>query len=166
MNLESARFALPFIAAGQAQKELTHNEALALIDAGIGAAAESAGIDTPPPAPAIGQCWIVGDTPTGAWMGQAGALACWTDGGWRFLADVEGLAVWIKDQQLWAVREVDGWAFGEARAARVLIQGVQVLGAREPAVALPAGGGTVDAEARTAVAAIIDRLVAHGLIEG
>ena len=166
MSLESARFALPFIAAGQAQKELTHNEALALIDAGIGAAAESAGIDTPPAVPEIGQCWIIGDTLTGAWMGRAGTLACWTDGGWRFLGGIEGLAVWIKDQQLWAVREADGWAFGELRAARVLIQGVQVLGAREPAVAPPAGGGTVDAEARTAVAAIIDRLVSHGLIEG
>ena len=116
-------------------------------------------------APEIGQCWIIGDTPTGAWTGQAGRLACWTEGGWRFLIDVEGLAVWIKDQRLRAVREADGWVFGDTHVARVLIQDVQVLGAREPAVTLPTGGTITDVEARTAISMIVDRLVAHGLID-
>src|SRR3546814_12942418 len=37
----------------------------------------------PPQTPAPGECWIVGDAPSGDWAGWAGALACWTHGGWR-----------------------------------------------------------------------------------
>ena len=42
--------------------------------------------------------------------------------------------------------------------------GTQVVTSRQATVADPAGGATVDAEARTAINAIIDRLQAHGLI--
>ena len=65
-TLASARLGLPFLAAGQAQKEVTHNEALALIDAGLSPAAETIGVTAPPSAPALGQCWIVGGAPSGA----------------------------------------------------------------------------------------------------
>ena len=68
------RLGLPFLAAGQAQKELTHNEALALADASICAAVQGIAIDVPPANPALGQCWIVGATPSGAWAGRAHAL--------------------------------------------------------------------------------------------
>src|SRR5690349_12900365 len=120
MTLESARLALPFIAAGQAQKELTHNEALALIDAGLAAAAESAGLDEPPATPTAGQCWIVGDAPTGVWTDHAGALACWTANGWRFLPATEGMMAWLKDERLWAVRGGTGWEIGNIRGARLI----------------------------------------------
>lgn len=165
MSQESVRLALPFLAAGQAQKELTHNEALALIDAGLAAAALSVGLNDPPAEPAAGQCWIVGDAPTGAWAGHIGALACWTESGWRFLPPVEGMAVWLTDQQLWAVREAAGWIIGTARAARLVVEGLQVVGARGASVAAPVGGDVVDAEGRAAITAILDRLVVHGLIE-
>ena len=75
MTLLSGRFGLPFLAAGQAQKELTHNEALALIDAVLCPAVESAGLETPPGSPSVGQCWIAGVSPTGAWADAAGARA-------------------------------------------------------------------------------------------
>jgi len=165
VSLESTRLALPFLAAGQAQKELTHNEALALIDAGLAAAAESAGLDTTPSAPVAGQCWIVGDTPVGVWEGHAGALACWTEGGWRFLPGVEGMTVWVKDQRLWAVREASGWAIGAGRVQQVIVNDLQVLGARGAAVVAPSGGSIVDGEARASIVTILDRLAAHGLIE-
>ena len=164
-DMTSARHGLPFLAAGQAQKELTHNEALALIDAGLNAATEAAGTNTPPAAPTAGQCWIVGDAPTGAWEGRAEALACWTESGWRFLPPVEGLRVWLKDQQLWAVREASAWTMGDLRGSRLIIAGEQVVGQRLAGIAAPSGGGTIDAEARAALTSIIDRLTAHGLID-
>lgn len=138
---------------------------MALIDAGIGAAAESLGVDMPPSAPAIGQCWILGDAPTGAWTGHARALACWTQSGWRFLPGIEGMIVWLRDQRLWAVCEDGGWVAGTVRAASVAVDDVQVLGPRGPAVPASTGGAVIDAEARSTIAAIIDRLVTHGLIE-
>lgn len=165
MALTSSRHGLPLLAAGQAQKELTHNEALALIDAALCPAAESADIETPPASPDAGACWIIGASPTGAWSGQAAALACWTESGWRFLPATEGMRIWVKDQALWAVRENGGWIIGDERVARVLVNGDPVLGARGAPIAAPTGGATIDAEARAAIAAILDRLVAHGLID-
>lgn len=126
---------------------------------------KSAGVETPPSTPVIGECWILGNAPTGAWADRAGALACWTESGWRFLAGREGMVVWVQDQRLWAVREADGWTIGAARVARVIIDDLQVLGAREAAVAAPIGGSVVDAEARSTISVILDRLIAHGLID-
>lgn len=164
-SLNSARFGIPFLAAGQAQKEVTHNEALVLIDAALHASVESAGLDTPPPDPDPGLCCIVGNSPAGAWAGQAGAIACWTEAGWRFVPAPEGTSAWLKEEQLWVVRERGGWVTGHVRAACVSVDGQQVIGSRGDAVASPMGGTTVDEEARSAIAAILDRLVAHGLIE-
>lgn len=160
----SVRHSLPFLSTGQAQKELTHNEAVALIDAGLHPAAEELGTNTPPVAPVAGQCWIAGSAPTGAWAGRAGALACWTLSGWRFLAATEGMQVWLRDRQHWAVCEAGGWVAGDVRASRLTIEGLKVVGPRGAAVPVPSGGSTVDTEARSAIAALIQRLSDHGLI--
>lgn len=150
---------------GQAQKDVTHNEALALIDACLVPSAEALGIEAPPASPVSGQCWIIGETPTGVWAGHADALTAWTDGGWRFLDAVEGMRVWIKQDQLWATYSSEGWKLGEETATKLIIGGDLVVGTRQSAVEAPAGGATVDTEARAAIAAIIDRLEQHGLIE-
>lgn len=164
MSLESARLQIPYLAAGQAQKELTHNEAVTLMDVGLAASVESAGLNTPPSSPVPGQCWIVGPVPAEAWAGHSDALACWTEWGWRFLPAVEGWSVWIKDQQLWAVREGSAWIVGRLRGSAIYLNGQQVVGARQPPVSVPVGGAVVDPDARAAIEAIISRLVAHGLI--
>lgn len=141
----TARLGLPLIEPGQAQKELTHNEALLLADAAVQASVVTAGANAPPSAPSPGACWIVGPEPRGAWAGRAHALAAWTAGGWRFVAAREGMGAWAEDARA-ALR----FAGGQWR--------------RGGAVADPAGGGTVDAEARSAVAAILAALRAHGLV--
>lgn len=63
------------------------------------------------------------------------------------------------------VREAGGWIAGDLRCNRLLIGGEQVVGARLPGVPLPSGGSFVDAEARAALALILDRLAGHGLID-
>jgi hypothetical protein len=161
----SVRLELPYLAAGQAQKELTHNEALIRIDAALHTSVASVGLSAPPSSPDEGQCWIVGGAPSGSWTGQAGAVACWTGSGWRFLPPVEGMHVWVEDQKLWAVRDAGAWAIGQARAAALLIGNQQIVASRLPAVPAPTGGAVVDSEARAALALIISRLSAHGLIE-
>jgi hypothetical protein len=158
------RLGLPFLAAGQAQKEVTHNEALALADAAICPAVQALGLDAPPASPTPGQCWIVGAAPTGAWTGQAQALAIWTSGGWRFVPAIEGMQVWLLPERVWAVRDGGIWRLGELRANQLILGGQRVVGARQPAVVGPAGGTVVDAEARAAINAILARMSAHGLI--
>jgi len=47
----------------------------------------------------------------------------------------------------------------------LLLDGVQVVGARGSAIAAPAGGTTVDSEARTTLGQVLEALRRHGLIE-
>ena len=164
MTTTTARHKLPLLMPGQAQKEMFHNESLAAIDALLHAAVEGVGMTAPPAAPGIGQSWIVGATPTGDWAGQAHALASWTDGGWRFQTPVPGLGVTVAATGTEARWDGEAWRVGDVRAERVLIGGVQVVGARRGAIPAPAGGATVDAEARAAVAAILFALRTHGLV--
>jgi hypothetical protein len=160
----SPRLALPLLAAGQAQKELFHNEALATLDALVQPCVQASGVNDPPATPSIGQSWIVGPSPTGAWAGQARAVATWSEGGWRFAGAFEGMTLWVADAMLPARYAGGVWSVGQIRATTLAIGGQQVVGARQPAIAGPSGGTTVDAEARTAITALIVALGTHGLI--
>lgn len=139
------RFALPLLAVAQAQKEVTHNEALTLLDALIHAAVEAGPLATPPAAPAEGQCWIVAAAPTGAWTGHENAIAIRTGGGWRFAPPREGMRV---------TRLADG--------ARLRFDGG--AWAAPGAVGAASGGSTIDSEARSAISTLILHLAAQGLL--
>ena len=160
----SSRFALPYLQPGQAQKEVFHNEALTTIDALLHAAAQSAGDNDPPGSPTVGQCWIVGSSPTGDWTGQSGAVAAWTEGGWRFIAPREGMLLWLVDEQLWARRGPGGWIIGDVPAQSVSVAGTQVVGTQQSAIADPSSGATVDSEARATLSELLAAIRAHGLI--
>lgn len=164
MTDATARFALPFIASGQAQKELFHNEALARIDALLLPVAESILLDAPPASPAAGQCWVVGAAPTGDWAGQALAIAAWTDDGWRFVAPRAGMRVWSLADTLPAMFDGAAWELGALHARRLIVDGVPVVGTQQSAIADPGGGTDPDTQARAAISAILGALRAHGLI--
>ena len=163
---ETNRWALPLLETGQAQKEMTHNEALARLDLLTQAAVAAVGLNAPPADPAAGRCWITGNAPTGAWAGQAGVLAGWTAGGWRFVPPQEGMSVWSEADDCVAYFTQGSWQVGRVAATTLTIGGMQVVGARAPAIPAPAGGITVDQEARAAVAAMLATLRTHGLIAG
>lgn len=163
MTEPTPRLALPLLEPGQAQKEMFHNEALALLDIAVQAAA-SGPIDTPPTAPEPGQCWIVGASPEGEWAGHAQELAGWSDAGWRFVAPREGMHLWLAASR-GPARFVDGeWRMGAAYG-KLFVEGQQVVGSRTAAIPEPDGGLVVDGEARAAIVALLEALRAHGLIE-
>ena len=161
----SARFALPFIAPGQAQKEVFHNEALALVDAALHACAAEGPRNEVPTDPAPGDSWIVGPDPVGEWAHMAHNLATWTDGGWRFVAPVPGMTVWRLDAGYRVHWTGAAWSDGNWPVAALTIGGQQVVGSRLEAVPSPSGGTTIDTEARAALDAVIVALRTHGLIE-
>lgn len=165
MTDATSRFALPYIVPGQAQKEVWHNEALALIDASLHAAVEGAPLAAPPVAPTAGQCWIIADAATGDWAGRDANLACYTEAGWRFVAPQAGMTAWDKATGLWRHWTGTTWSGGEWPVAALRIGGAQVVGPRQPSILSPSGGTTIDAEARVAVDAIIAALISHGLID-
>ena len=164
MTDDSARLHLPMLRVGQAQKEATHNEALTLIDLAMQPSVVAIGLNAPPTSPAIGQCWIVGPEPIGGWTGQAGALAGWTAGGWRFVAAREGMVVALEGGMLDVRYHAGQWVCGVVAAATVTVDGLSVLGARQPAIASPSGGDSVDEAARVAIGQILESLREHGLI--
>ncbi|SEH17433.1 Protein of unknown function [Sphingopyxis sp. YR583] len=144
-NPTTPRFSLPLLAAGQAQKEITHNEALTLLDALVHAAVEAGPVDAPPEDPTEGQCWIVGTAATGAWAGQGNRIAIHTGGGWRFAPPREGMR---------ATRLADG--------AQLRFDGGTWL---PPAtMGAPSGGVIVDSEARGVISTLILHLAAQGLL--
>ena len=161
----SPRLALPFLAAGQARKETTHNEALQLLDLLVAATVEQEPISDPPAAPSLGACYLVADAPTGAWAGKPQTVAGYTEGGWRFVTPVEGLHAYVKSRAQLACYRNGTWEIGMLRAASVLVDGRQVVGSRAAAIATPTGGSVVDVEARGAVDQVLLALRDHGLIE-
>jgi len=87
----SPRLAMPLMQQGQAQKHVTHNEALELLDVLVQLTVESFAAEAPPAAPEEGQVWAVGPAPTGKWAGEAkGTLAAWANGGWLFIRPKAG----------------------------------------------------------------------------
>lgn len=55
MTDTTPRLALPMLQPGQAQKEMFHNEALALLDLATQAVVEAVGVDAPPGDPVPGR---------------------------------------------------------------------------------------------------------------
>jgi hypothetical protein len=95
---------------------------------------------------------------------RLGAIACWTSGGWRFVASIDGMVAWSITDEVWLQWNGAEWVAGLLIGHAVRIGGLQVVGARRAAIANPAGGANIDAEARGAIAGILDTLRGHGLI--
>lgn len=158
------RYEIELLTSGQAQKEVSHNEALLRIDALLHAAVESRSLSAPPLDATPGKCWIVADSGTGEWTGQSGRIAHLRAGGWRFVEPREGCLVWVRSEEVFARRTPWGWNVGDWPANALVVGGSKVVGVRQGAIASPAGGATVDAEARLAIGAILAALRSHGLI--
>ncbi|PWJ12926.1 DUF2793 domain-containing protein [Jannaschia seohaensis] len=75
---------LPLIQEAQAQKHVTHNEAVAALDALVLPVALDADRTAPPAAPAEGDRHLVAAPATGVWAGRDGTLAAFSNGGWVF----------------------------------------------------------------------------------
>jgi hypothetical protein len=95
MSEITANLKMPYILPSQAQKHVTHNEALQLIDAVVQLRIEDT-LDEEPEAPEEGECYLVGDSPTGAWAGKADRLAFRQDGAWIFIEPLEGWRAWFR----------------------------------------------------------------------
>ena len=162
----SDRFALPFLSSGQAQKEVTHNEALAIVDMLLQPAAESASLTEPPGSASDGQCWIVATGGSGAWTGYDGCLACLSSGGWRFVSPRAGMRVPVAEDGVVYIHNGSGWGADRVRPDGVYIEEVQVIGPRAGAIADPVGGSVTDSEARAVLAQVLVVLRGHGLIDG
>jgi hypothetical protein len=126
--MPTANLALPYIEAAQAQKHVTHNEALARLDALVQLAVQDRDLGAPPASPVDGQCWIVkaSPTPTGAWAGHGNHVAAWQDGAWQFSAARLGWIAYVVDEA--TLLAWNGSAWGDFFATVTALQNLSRLG--------------------------------------
>ena len=143
--LETARFEIPLLAAGQAHKELFHNEALARIDFLIHPIVQA--IETDPTAivPVPGQSWLVGPGAMNDWLGQDDQVAGCTGNGWLFIAPLPLMRLYIESIDNFATYR-GSWQLTET-------------------VASPDSGAVIDLEARMAIESILHALQAQGMLK-
>ena len=135
---QSPRLSLPFIMPGQAQKHITHNEAIQALDALVQASVESRSLAAPPASPLEGECWLVPSGASGDWAGHATELASWQAGAWLFLDPAPGWLVYCKADQALLVFDGTAW------------QALAALGSALPRLGI---NTTADTTNRLAVAA-------------
>lgn len=97
---------LPYIMPSQAQKHVTHNEAIRLLDAVVHLSVKSRTQVAAPVTPESGERYIVAAAATGVWAGKDGMIAFFVDGGWSFLAIATGWIAYIEDES--ALMAYDG----------------------------------------------------------
>lgn len=101
--------ALPLILPAQAQKHVTHNEALRLLDILVQLTVRDRHLAAPPAAPAEGECYVVAANASAAWAGQTGRIAAFWGGVWVFLTPRPGWTARVLDENLTLVFRDGGW---------------------------------------------------------
>jgi Protein of unknown function (DUF2793) len=140
----SSRHQLPFLVVAQAQKELTHNEAIARVDALLHPVVQ--GKVSAPPALNLadtGKCWLIASAGTGLWAGKADQIAIWGGGSWRYLNPAPAMRIRNIATDSDAVWSGSEWVFA-------------------PAVLDPQAGSVIDIEARAAIIALLSHFRAIG----
>lgn len=109
MSELSSRLELPFLMPSQAQKHVTHNEALQRLDMLVHLSVTSFSASAPPADPEAGEVHAVGAVPSGAWSGHANRLAAWTGSGWIFVTPLDGWLAWDLGASILRVHEAGAW---------------------------------------------------------
>lgn len=105
----STHLALPYMAPAQAQKHVTHNEALQILDAVVQLSVESRTLTSPPANPATGARFIVASPATGDWSGYEDQVAIWVANGWIFLSPQSGWRTWVEAEDAELVWSKSQW---------------------------------------------------------
>ena len=107
--MDTTNLKLPYLLASQAQKHVTHNEALRLLDGLVQLSVLDRDLAAPSASPADGDRYIVGPGATGDWAGWDLNVALWTDGAWLRLPPRTGWRAWVEDEGLLLVYDGAGW---------------------------------------------------------
>lgn len=108
MSEMTPNMGMPYILPAQAQKHVTHNEALQIID-GIANIVIRESRDTPPATPVEGDVYLVTPALAGEWLGRTGRLAMWIDGAWLYIAPKDGWCAWFSAESLFKVFDGSAW---------------------------------------------------------
>lgn len=117
---------LPYIMPSQAQKHVTHNEALSILDAVIHLSVRDRDLTEPFGEEEDGERYIVAAGATGAWLGWDGAIAARIDGAWQRINPGVGWIAWVEDEARFVCRTNGEWLdLGETLAT---LQNMELFG--------------------------------------
>lgn len=148
MSQSSPRLNLPLLQPSQAQKHVTHNDALRKLDLTVQLSLTALNATTPPAFPDQGEIHALGSDPSGDWAGHGHALAAWIDTAWHFLTPEAGWRAW--DLSSGQIKVWDGSNWIDPPVATQNLPGVGVatrydstnrLSVRSPATLLSHEGG-------------------------
>lgn len=105
----SPHLSLPYILPAQAQKHVTHNEAIRQLDLLTHLSVVSMTETAPPPSPAEAARYVVAAPATGDWAWQEGMVAIHEGGAWWYLVPQAGWRLW--DQATETLAAFDGTAW-------------------------------------------------------
>lgn len=105
----SAVLNLPYIQPSQAQKHVTHNEALRLLDVLVQLVVTDRSLTVPPAAHGAGARYIVAAGAGGPWAGQEGAIALHEAGGWQFFVPQPGWSAHVLAEAVTVVFDGVNW---------------------------------------------------------
>jgi hypothetical protein len=105
----STHLLLPYLLAAQAQKHVTVNEALRLLDGLVQLAVLDRHLTAPPASPDDGARYIVASGAVGAWSGWDLNVAYHVDGAWMRLVPRPGWQAWLVDEASFLAWDGSAW---------------------------------------------------------
>ena len=109
MSEVSAILSLPYLQPSQAQKHVTHNEALRQLDMTVQLSVVQTGATQPPLVPTAGEVYALGQGATNAWAGQDQNLAAFDGTAWNFITPQTGWRTWDKTENVLKVWSGTAW---------------------------------------------------------
>jgi hypothetical protein len=109
MTGQTPHLGIAYLAAEQAQKHVTVNEALARLDALVHLTVKSRVIGMPPASTQEGDRYIIPSAATGAWTGHQDKIALWSGGDWIFINPSAGFQAWVKDESKLYIHDGTAW---------------------------------------------------------
>jgi hypothetical protein len=109
MSDDTPLLSLPLLLPAQAQKHVTHNEALRLLDLLVHLAVIDRIRTAPPAQPAEGDRHIVAAPATGLWEGQEGKVAAFWGGTWAFLTPRAGWLARVLSESTTLAHDGTAW---------------------------------------------------------
>ena len=109
MDENTTRYQLPLIMPSQAQKHVTHNEAIRMIDNLTNLLLLGLNEETPPPTPANGDAYFTSDAASGVWASNPNTIAFFVDGSWLYCTPFSGMIAYNKPDETLVVFDDGNW---------------------------------------------------------
>jgi hypothetical protein len=119
---DTPNLGISLIEASQAQKHVTMNEALYVIDALLQATVISQ-LATPPGSPTNGDTHIIIATATGDWTGHEDKIAAYINSAWEFITPKEGWRVYDQNLDRYVIYDGSDWDQFDPKAPSFTVSG-------------------------------------------